>query len=188
MRKVNINLQHKDKTAIKAIQDVLNSADGEPQIVALSPRNAQAVKRDIEDFKKHNGFNISMPAYFFNQLNLVEDGRLDDQTIILGYEVDYIYDEFYYDTHAHFMTDLDEAIHGMGAYNNKVESVVFSHSAWHKFIVNPDIRRMAERSTASESTIFGVRHRRADNMREYMVRVICSTPHNSRKTITEIYQ
>lgn len=188
MRRVTINLQHKDKTALRYIQDVLNSSDGEPQIVALSPHNAQAVNRDIEDFKNHNGFNISMPAYFFNQLNLVEDGRLDDQTLILGYEVDYIYDEFYYMDHNNFMADLNEAIHGIDAYNNKVESVVLSHSAWHKFIVNPDIRRMAERSTASESTIFGVRHRRADNMRENMVKVIYSTPHNPRKTITEIYQ
>lgn len=185
MRKVNINLQHKDKTALKAIQDVLNSADGEPQTVYLSIRNANIVKSKqlIPDDNM-----LFMPRYFFEQLDIVEVPSLDDQTLILGYEVDYIYDEFYYDTHAHFMTDLDEAIHDKAAYGNKVESVIFSHSAWHKFVVNPDIRRMAERSTASESTIFGVRHRRADNMREYMVKVICSTPHNSRKTITEIYQ
>ena len=188
MRKVTINLQHKDKTALRYIQDVLNSSDGEPQIVALSPRNANKVKQDIADFKKHNGFNISMPVYFFNQLSLVEDGRLDDQTIILGYEVDYTYDTLYYMDYGSFMADLNDAVYGPESYDKKVESVIFSHSAWHKFIVNPDIQRMAIKATASESTIFGVRHRRADNMRENMVKVIYSTPHNPRKAITEIYQ
>ena len=185
MRRVTINLQHKDKTALKAIQDILNSADGEPQQIRLSIKNANQVKSKqlIPDDNM-----LFMPRYFFEQLDIMEAPSLDDQTLELVYEVDYIYDEFYYGTHDNFMIDLDEAIHDKAAYGNKVESVVFSHSAWHKFIVNPDIRRMAERSTASESTIFGVRHRRADNMRENMVKVIYSTPHPQQKTITEIYQ
>lgn len=185
MRRVTINLQHKDKTALKAIQDVLNSAYGEPQTVFLSIKNANRVKSKqlIPDDNM-----LFMPRYFFEQLNIVEVPCLDDQTLVLGYEVDYIYDEFYYGTHDNFMSDLDEAIHDKAAYENKVESVVFSHSAWHKFVVNPDIHRMAVRATASESTIFGVRHRRADNMRENMVKVIYSTPHTQQKTITEIYQ
>ena len=185
MRRVTINLQHKDKTALKAIQDILNSADGEPQQIRLSIKNANRVK---EKQLTPDDNMLFMPRYFFEQLDIMEAPSLDDQTLELVYEVDYIYDEFYYMDHNDFMADLDEAIHGMDAYNNKVESVVFSHSAWHKFIVNPDIRRMAERSTASESTIFGVRHRRADNIRDNMVKVIYSTPHNPRKTITEIYQ
>lgn len=185
MRRVVINLQHKDKTALKAIQDVLNSADGEPQQIRLSIKNANRVKS--KQLTPDDNM-LFMPRYFFEQLDIMEAPRLDDQTLELVYEVDYIYDEFYYMDHNDFMADLDEAIYGMDAYNNKVESVVFSHSAWHKFIVNPDIRRMAEISTASESTIFGVRHRRADNMRDNMVKVIYSTPHNPRKTITEIYQ
>ena len=185
MRRVTINLQHKDKTALKAIQDILNSADGEPQQIRLSIKNANLVKSKqlIPDDNM-----LFMPRYFFEQLDIMEAPSLDDQTLVLAYEVDYIYDELYYGTHDNFMIDLDEAIHGMSAYNNKVESVVFSHSAWHKFIVNPDIRRMAVRATASESTIFGVRHRRADNMRENMVKVIYTTPHPQQKTITEIYQ
>ena len=185
MRRVTINLQHKDKTALKTIQDILNSADGEPQTVYLSIMNANRVKSKqlIPDDNM-----LFMPRYFFEQLDIVEVPCLDDQTLILGYEVDYIYDEFYYGTHDNFMIDLDEAIHDKAAYENKVESVIFSHSAWHKFVVNPDIQRMAIKATASESTIFGVRHRRADNMRENMVKVIYSTPHPQQKTITEIYQ
>lgn len=185
MRRVTINLQHKDKTALKAIQDILNSADGEPQQIRLSIKNANRVKAKQ---LTPGADMLSMPRYFFEQLDIMEAPSLDDQTLELVYEVDYIYDEFYYGTHDNFMIDLDEAIHDKAAYENKVESVVFSHSAWHKFIVNPDIRRMSERSTASESTIFGVRHRRADNMRENMVKVIYSTSYNPRKTITEIYQ
>lgn len=185
MRRVTINLQHKDKTALRYIQDVLNSSDGEPQQAMLSIKNANRVKS--KQLTPDDNM-LFMPRYFFEQLDIVEVPCLDDQTLILGYEVDYIYDEFYYGTHDNFMTDLDEAIHDNAAYENKVESVIFSHSAWHKFIVNPDIQRMAIRATASESTIFGVRHRRADNMRENMVKVIYSTPHPQQKTITEIYQ
>ena len=185
MKKVNINLQHKDQSALKAIQDVLNSAYGEPQTVFLSIKNANRVKS--KQLTPGDDM-LSMPRYFFEKLDIVEVPCLDDQTLILGYEVDYIYDEFYYGNHDDFMTDLDEAIHDNAAYENKVESVVFSHSAWNKFVVNPDIQRMAVRATASESTIFGVRHRRADNMRENMVKVIYTTPHPQQNTITEIYQ
>ena len=185
MKKVNINLQHKDQSALKAIQDVLNSAYGEPQTVFLSIKNANRVKS--KQLTPGDDM-LSMPRYFFEKLDIVEVPCLDDQTLILGYEVDYIYDEFYYGNHDDFMTDLDEAIHDNAAYENKVESVVFSHSAWHKFIVNPDIQRMAVKATASESTIFGVRHRRAGDMRVNMVKVIYSTPHTQQNTITEIYQ
>ena len=185
MRKVTINLQHKDKTALKTIQDILNSADGEPQTVYLSIMNANRVKSKqlIPDDNM-----LFMPRYFFEQLDIVEVPCLDDQTLILGYEVDYTYDTLYYMDYDGFMADLNDAVYGHESYDKKVESVVFSHSAWHKFIANPDIQRMAVKTTASESTIFGTRHRRADNMRSDMVKVIYSTPHNPRKAITEIYQ
>lgn len=185
MRRVTINLQHKDKTALKTIQDILNSADGEPQTVYLSIMNANRVKSKqlIPDDNM-----LFMPRYFFEQLDIVEVPCLDDQTLILGYEVDYTYDTLYYMDYGSFMADLNDAVYGPESYDKKVESVVFSHSAWHKFIANPDIQQMAVKTTASESTIFGTRHRRADNMRDNMVKVIYSTPHNPRKTITEIYQ
>lgn len=183
--KASINLQRENLSLLAGIHKLLHRRQGEPQYLSVSPSNKALIDNAKENPRLNFWIRV-MPVYFFDTLVVEEDESLDDETIVAGFTLDYVYVDYVYEDHETFIEDFQDAVHGVPSYHNKVESVVFGRESWNKFIANPIIRYdMVLKNDGGTVELYGVRTRRAGDMPPNTFTVTYSKPFNPQQ-VTEI--